>query len=122
MKTPASSMRCRKAPARFRNPVRDAGASRARMRQSMGTGDGRQGAARVGLANALAIVPAHPREARLDLLHGDASLDRADQGAKVAPDALLLDDARHVDALAVDIGLAVAGFRVRRDALVGAVQ
>src|SRR5712692_3803213 len=114
-------MRCRKAPARFRNPVRDAGVSRASMRQSVRAGNGRQAAAGVGLADALAIVPAQQREARLDLLHDDASLDRANQGAEVAPDALLLDDARHVDALAVDIGLAVAGFRVRRDALVRAV-
>src|SRR6266849_10936495 len=91
------------------------------MRQSVRARDRRQGAAGVGLTDALAIVPAHPREARLDLLHGDASFDRADQGAEVAADALLLDDARHVDALAVDIGLAVARGGVLRDALVRAI-
>ena len=47
------------------------------------------------------VVPAHGRLAGVDLLHGDAILDRADQRAQIAADAFFLDDARHVHAHAL---------------------
>src|SRR5712692_10924818 len=98
------------------------GRSWARRWRSVGAGVGRQGAAGPGGALLVhAVVPAHGRQTCLHLFHGNAALDRADQGAEVAANAFLLDDARHMDSLAVDVPLAVASHLVGRDALVRAV-
>ena len=54
-----------------------------------------------------ARVPTHGRFAGVDLLHGDAIFNRADQRAEIAADAFFLDDSRNVDVHALGVLLSI---------------